>query len=156
MNIGIIIEREFRGKVTAGWLRQVTRAVLKAEKSSHDVEMGLIITGRERIRELNRHYLDEDAPTDVLSFPMIEYTGEGEDFINPPDETVGLGDVIISYPQAEKQAIERGYPARKEIALLIIHGTLHLLGYDHDILSRKRKMRQREAAILKTIEESLL
>jgi probable rRNA maturation factor len=156
MNITVTIEREFRGKVMADWLRRVARAVLRAENASRKSEVGLIITGQERIRELNRHYLDEDAPTDVLSFPMIEYTAEGADFVNPPDDTISLGEVIISYPQAEKQALERKHPVRKEIALLIIHGILHLLGYDHDNATRKRKMRARETAILKTIEERLL
>jgi len=153
MVIGITIDKEFKGALTPAWLRKTARAVLNAENAGRKSEMGLVITGQDKIRELNKRYLDEDAPTDVLSFPM-EQSGGG-DFINPPDGALQLGEVIISYPQAAKQAAERGHSVETEVALLIIHGILHLLGYDHDIPAWKKKMRARESAILKLVEESL-
>ena len=70
-----------------------------------------------------------------------------------PDGKLHLGDIVISYPQAIKQADEHSHPVNREIEILLIHGILHLLGYDHDIPKRKSVMRNREAAILKIIEE---
>lgn len=153
MGISIIIDGDFKGRLSPAWLRKTARAVLNAEKAGSKAEMGLVITGQRRIRALNKQYLAEDRPTDVLSFPMA---GTSAAFVTPPDGARQLGEVIISYPQALKQAVERGHSVEKEVALLIIHGILHLLSYDHDIPSRKRKMRARETAILKLIEGSVL
>jgi probable rRNA maturation factor len=73
--------------------------------------------------------------------------------VKVPDGKLHLGDIVISYPTALKQAEEHNHPVNREIAILLIHGILHLLGYDHDIPARERKMHRREAAILKIIEE---
>jgi probable rRNA maturation factor len=73
--------------------------------------------------------------------------------VKVPDGKLHLGDIVISYPTALKQAEEHNHPVNREIAILLIHGILHLLGYDHDILKRKSVMRNRETAILKIIEE---
>ena len=72
---------------------------------------------------------------------------------NVPDGKTHLGDIMISYPTAVKQAAEHNHPVSREITILLIHGILHLLGYDHDIPRRKRLMKNRESAILKIIEE---
>jgi len=153
MEITVLVERGFGKYVRASWLRRITRQVLKAADASHGAEMSVVITGQEKIHRLNKQYLDEDAPTDVLSFPMLE--DGGVPFVNPPDRAVHLGEVIISYPQAVKQAEARGHTVQKELATLLIHGTLHLLGHDHDVPKRESVMRGREAAILNLIEESL-
>ena len=76
-----------------------------------------------------------------------------ETFVAPPDRVLHLGEVIISYPQAVIQAEECQHSLKKELAILIIHGVLHLLGYDHDKPEPERKMRAREAEILSGIEE---
>lgn len=150
-----MVEAEFKQAVDPVWLRKVARWVLMAENAGSSVNIGLVITGQEKIRELNRQYLDEDAPTDVLSFPMSE-PGAGATFINPPDHKLHLGEVIISYPQALKQAEEHRHPVRKEIAILLIHGILHLMGYDHDVPERQQAMNERESSMLQIIEESCL
>ena len=72
MGISVIIDREFKGRITPAWLRKTARAVLNAENAGRKAEMGLVITGQERVRALNKQYLDKDRPTDVLSFPMAE------------------------------------------------------------------------------------
>jgi len=149
VGISVIIDSDFNGLVTPAWLRKTARAVLTAEKASRKVDMGLVITGQQQIQALNKRYLGEDRPTDVLSFPMAEAPG----MAISPDGARQLGEVIISYPQAFKQAKERRHPVERELALLIVHGVLHLLGYDHDVPSWEKKMRDREAAILETIEE---
>ena len=156
MEIGVLIDKEFKRALTAVWLRKVAGQVLIAEHANPLVEIGLVITGQEKIQELNRLYLEEDAPTDVLSFPMMEPDIDESGFITPPDSTLHLGEVIISYPQAKKQAREHGHTVKKEIAILIVHGVLHLLGYDHDTPGHRRVMHKRETAIIKTIEEKLL
>ena len=89
-----------------------------------------------------------DEPTDVLAFYMLPQ-GEGDDsFALPMDEVTRLGEVIISYPQAVEQAREQGHSLGRELALLIIHGILHLLGYDHEEPEEEAKMRAREKELL--------
>ena len=156
VEINVLIDSEFKHKITAIWLKKVARQVLIAENTKPTVELDLVITGQEKIRELNRLYLEEDAPTDVLSFSMLESDLSGVDFVAPPDSILRLGEVIISYPQAKKQAKEHDHSVKKEIAILIIHGVLHLLGYDHDVPRCKQVMRKREAEIVKIVEEKLL
>lgn len=151
MEINILIDGEFKTQVKPAWLRTVIRRILKAENVSYKSEVGLVITGNEKIRELNKKYLDEDRPTDVMAFQTNEDRQIG--FVNAPDSKLHLGEVIISYPQAVRQAGERSHPAEKELVILMIHGVLHLLGYDHDIPERTGKMRDRESAILKIFEE---
>ena len=153
MEINILIDKEYKNKVKSTWLKNVARQVQKAEKVSEKSEMGLKITGDEEIHKLNLQYLDEDRPTDVLSFPMNEQLEAAPVFVKVPDGKLHLGDIVISYPTALKQALEHNHPVNREIAILLIHGILHLLGYDHDILKRKSVMRNRETAILKIIEE---
>jgi len=89
--------------------------------------------------------------------PELPVEGELETdfplFITPPDGVLHLGEVIIAYPQAVIQAEEHHHPVKREIAILIIHGVLHLLGYDHEEPEAERQMRAREAEILSGIEE---
>jgi probable rRNA maturation factor len=156
VEVSVLIDKEFKKSLSAGWLKKVTWQVLVSENARPMVEMEIVITGQEKIRELNKKYLEEDAPTDVLSFPMMEPDMGETCFVNPPDKRLCIGEVIISYPQAKKQAKERHHLVKKEVAILIIHGTLHLLGYDHDTAWRKRVMRRRESEILRVVEEKLL
>jgi probable rRNA maturation factor len=152
MEINILIDKEYKNKVKSTWLKNVARQVQKAENVSEKSEMGLKITGDEEIHKLNLQYLDEDRPTDVLSFPMNEQLDAAPVFVKVPDGKLHLGDIVISYPTALKQAEEHNHPVNREIAILLIHGILHLLGYDHDIPAREQKMHSREAAILTIIE----
>jgi probable rRNA maturation factor len=153
MEINIQIGKEYKNEIKAAWLKNIVRLAQKAENVSDKSEMGLVITGDEEIHKLNLKYLDEDRPTDVLSFPMNEQLETAPVFVKVPDGKLHLGDIVISYPQAIKQADEHGHAVSREIEILLIHGILHLLGYDHDIPKRKSVMRNRETAILKIIEE---
>ena len=157
MEINVLIDEDFAAHLEAGWLEDVARQVLTAEPASPDAELSLVITGQERIRQLNRDYLNKDHPTDVLAFSMLAgLPAEGEvsvpPFVAPPDGVVHLGEVIISYPQAVIQAEEHQHPVAKEVALLVIHGILHLLGYDDEKPEAKRRMRAREREILSAIK----
>src|SRR5574338_1599751 len=89
------------------------------------------------VRELNRTYRGADATTDVLSFAQ----GEGERFARPEGEARHLGDVVISLDTARRQAAEYGQDAQDEVAHLLVHGVLHLLGYDHEREDDERGMR---------------
>ena len=153
MEINILIYEEYKEQVDTGWLESVAEQALSAEKVCPRAEMGLVITGPEQVRELNRDYRDVDEPTDVLAFALLEGKDESS-FIAPPDGVLHLGEVIISYPQAVVQAGEARHPVRKELALLVVHGILHLLGYDHDKPELEKIMRAREVAILERIGES--
>ena len=151
MEINIIIDKEFKKYVKPIWLRSIAKLIIVTENiGTPKIEMGLVITGDEKMRELNLKYLDEDRPTDVLSFPMYEAS---EIYTIGLDDKIHPGEIIISYPTAARQATEHHHPVSREITILLIHGILHLLGYDHDILQRKQVMQNRESAILKTIEE---
>ena len=156
MEINILIDKEFKSQVKSTWLKSIIRQIQNAEKVSVKSEVGLVITGNEKIQELNLKYLEEARPTDVLSFPMNEHFSAAPAFINVPDGKTHLGDIMISYPTAARQAAEHNHPVSREITILLIHGMLHLLGYDHDIPKRKQVMQNRESAILKSIEEQRL
>ena len=157
MEINVLIDEGLEGNLEVSWLQNVAEQVLIAQEASSDVEFSLVITSQERVRQLNRDYLGRDRPTDVLAFSMLsELPAELEagvpPFVTPPDGVLHLGEVIISYPQAVIQAEERHHPVKKEIAILLIHGVLHLLGYDHEEPEPERQMRAREAEILSDIE----
>ena len=111
-----------------------------------EADVGLTFVGDRGIRSLNRRYRKKDRPTDVLAFPLAHarpLRGDGRSL--PP---ALLGDVVISVPTARRQARERGHGLRREIAWLLIHGILHLLGYDHMRPAEARRMRRREKALL--------
>ena len=149
MALDVHIAPQFRSQLDEGWVRRVAEAALAAEGVSSPVELSLVIADEGTVRELNRDYLGRDEPTDVLAFPLGE---GGGDFVGPPDGALHLGEVIVSYPQAARQAREWGQPAWRELALLIVHGVLHLLGYDHDEPAPGLRMSARQEAILGRVE----
>jgi len=156
MEINVLIDGGFEGCPEASWLQSVAEQVLVAQSAVPSVELGLVITGQERVQQLNLSYLGKDEPTDVLAFSAIEEIGtDFPPFVTPPDGVLHLGEVIISYPQAVIQAGEHHHSIKKEIAILIIHGILHLLGYEHDKPELKRLMSTREKEILSHIEREL-
>jgi len=161
MEINILIDEGYEGCLEASWLQSVAEQVLVAQNADAGAELGLVITNQEEVQQLNRSYLGEDEPTDVLSFAMLPEplaTGEPEvpsPFAQPPDGALHLGEVIISYPQAVIQAEEHQHSVKREVVILIIHGVLHLLGYDHVEPEPERQMRTREKEILSSIEGGL-
>ena len=159
MEINVLIDEGLEGCPELSWLQSIAEQVLVAQGASADAELGLVITSQERVQELNRSYLGKDKPTDVLAFAMLpaEEKPESESllFIAPPNGVLHLGEVIISYPQAVIQADERQHSIKREIAILIIHGVLHLLGYEDDKPEPKQQMTAREREILSYIERGL-
>jgi probable rRNA maturation factor len=146
--IDIHVDDEFRALVDKGRSRKIVRQVLKAEEASPPYEVSLVFTDSKKVRQLNRDYRGVDQPTDVLAFYMHQHTGSDCSFTLPPYGVTHLGDVVISCPQALAQAKEQGHSAQRELALLVIHGVLHLLDYDHEELREAKKMRAREKELL--------
>ena len=141
MEIDVLFDTGYKRVLDKDWLREMVGKVLTAEHQAN-AEMGILITGQEKIRQLHKEYMGEDEPTDVLSFAMRERgPADAPDFVFPAGDVAHLGEVIISYPQAEIQADEHGHSIRKEVAILLIHGVLHLLGYDHDQAERHKRCR---------------
>jgi len=152
--INISIKRNMHLPVEKNWLEKIARRVLEAEKIASSAEMGLLITDSKTIQKLNRIYRGEDKPTDVLAFEMTSDVDKEPElpFVSAPNGIKHLGEVVISYPQAEKQAQEQGHGVTRELALLIVHGILHLLGYDHELPADEQKMRDKENKILSILE----
>jgi probable rRNA maturation factor len=121
-------------------LERAARLTLEAESASVDSDMTIVLTNDAQLHELNREYLGVDAPTDVLSFPADE-----ED---PETGIPYLGDILISIPRAAQQAQAAGHPVEAEAQLLVVHGTLHLLGHDHAEAEEKARMWQAQAGVM--------
>ena len=113
--------------------------------------VGLTVTGDDGIRQINREYRNIDDPTDVLSFPLLEYDAPERPrpgFPLPPDEPLALGDIVVSYPRAVEQAASYGHSVEREMAFLLVHGVMHLLGYDHEDAADQEAMRREEEMVL--------
>ena len=152
--INISVEQKLKVSLEEGWLQRIALRTLEAEGIASPAEMGLVITDSKTIQKLNRTYRGEDQPTDVLAFHMTPDTSQESElrFVGPPDGVHHLGEVVISYPQAVRQAQEQGHGVTQELALLIIHGILHLLGYDHELPEEDQQMKARENEILKRLD----
>jgi len=129
------------------FLKKIAEKTLEQAGIKDNIEISLAIVGDGRMRKINRIYQGKNRITDVLSFDNKE-----KKFIEMPDGVKRLGEIMICYPQAKKQARLAGYQLEKELAVLFIHGLLHLLGYDHkDNGKRTEEMRTMEDKILKKI-----
>jgi probable rRNA maturation factor len=147
MEINILTEEDLETGLQDEWLQKIIETVLTGEQAPANAELSLVLTGQDRIQELNREYRGKDRPTDVLSFSLSETRPEAEqiEFLSPPDGLLHLGEVIISYPQALLQARESGHSLKSEILSLVVHGALHILGYDHEIAEKEPEMKARES-----------
>jgi probable rRNA maturation factor len=137
---------------TNALIRKVIRTALAAEGVTLPCEVDVNLTDDAGIHEINREMRDVDRPTDVLSFPVFDLTpGELPDEMDadPGTGLIPLGDMVISMERVAAQAQEFGHSNRRELCYLVVHSTLHLLGYDHlDEGPQKAQMRAREEAIL--------
>ena len=143
--VDIQIFDEFTNVVAEPSVLEVVAAALESESCAPDTHVSVVIADDEVVRELNLLHRGLDENTDVLSFSFThegEYYGEEErsvpgadfDFVLPPNESddTSLGEIIISYPQTCRQAEQAGHPVGQELTVLLVHGVLHLLGYDHE------------------------
>jgi probable rRNA maturation factor len=128
-------------------LARAAQAALSHQSAPAEADLTIVITGDAEIQELNRQYMEIDAPTDVLSFPAGE--------LNPETGHTYLGDIVISFPRALTQAQQGGHPAAQELQLLVVHGVLHLLGYDHADPAGKASMWAAQADVLRCLDNPL-
>lgn len=108
-----------------------------------NADLTIVLADDRQLHELNLDYLDVDAPTDVLSFPASE--------TDPETGSVYLGDIVLSIPRATQQAEAAGHSVEAEAQLLVVHGTLHLLGYDHATDEEKAAMWAEQAKVLERL-----
>ncbi len=142
--INVEVDEAFAGEVDVAGLARVIAAALAAEDQG-DAEVTLVITEDDALAALNLEYRNIEGPTDVLSFPAREPT---PGFVTAPGADAYLGDIIIAFPYARRQAAELGHPLADELRLLAVHGALHLLGYDHAEPAEEAAMWARQDAIL--------
>lgn len=135
-------------------IKRCIRGALEQEGVTVPCEINVLLTDNQGIREINRELRDVDRETDVLSFPMFEFT-PGEfpedvsDLLDPGSSLLPLGDMALSVEKIKSQAEEFGHSQEREIGYLTVHSVLHLLGYDHlDEGPMKKQMRAREDAIM--------
>jgi probable rRNA maturation factor len=135
-------------------INDAAKAVLESENIAQDVEVSVTITDDEGIKGLNREYREKDMPTDVLSFPMLEFDEKGKISALSGDydgDSVLLGDIVISLERAKTQAAEYGHNIEREIGFLTAHSMLHLLGYDHETPEEEAVMIKKQESVLKNI-----
>jgi probable rRNA maturation factor len=138
--ITIQVKRKVRLPIHKSVLRSAAELAIKYTQKYDHADLTLVIGDDALLRKLNLQYRRLDAPTDVLSFPSGE--------IDPDTLLVYLGDVIISLPRAEQQAFTQGHAVGDELQLLVVHGTLHLLGYDHAEAIDKKKMQEAQDKVM--------
>lgn len=145
-------------------IRQVIDAALEFEDCPYEVEINVILTSDEEIAMINRDYRDIFKPTDVLSFPMVDYVAPGdfsqldtyneEDYFNPETGELMLGDIIISVDKVIEQASKYGHSQERELGFLTAHSMLHLFGYDHMEPEETENMETKQRDILNLVHLS--
>ncbi len=150
------VDRDFQEQVDKKWLRRLVKETIAVYGVESEVELSLLITDDATVHKLNKKYRGVDRTTDVLSFALeADKCGDASaGFVMPPGSTTQLGEVIVSYPKAADQAAERNLAVEDELALLVVHGVLHLLGYDHDKPVREREMKSLEQRVLSAVQEA--
>ena len=138
--IKIDIRPEFVDQCAAGPVHQAAETALDALGREPTDSLTILIGDRKLLRDLNRQYRDLDRETDVLSFPA--------DYLDPDLQATYLGDIVISYPTAQQQADTAGHAVDAELQLLVIHGILHLVGFDHLEQAEKEIMWREQQRIL--------
>lgn len=137
-------------------LETCAEKTLKIERFNSLVEISVTLMNNKQIRQLNKEYRGIDQETDVLSFPMIDFQGEQGEWdmealrndIDPENQAVILGDIVISMEKASRQAEEYGHSFSRELGFLMVHSMMHLLGYDHEDEEDAKIMREHEEAVL--------
>lgn len=150
ITVDIQVAPAFKDEIGQDRLCRLAEFVLRSEQSPG--QLTVVITDNVGIQELNRDFLGLDEPTDVLSFSA---QGDDSPFVAAPEARAYLGDIIISYPYALAQARELGHPVSEELDLLVTHGILHLLGYDHATDDELAAMWARQDEILAALDQQI-
>lgn len=138
----------------------VIDAAIEAEDFPYEAEVNVLLVTKDEIRRINLEQRQIDAPTDVLSFPLIAYPAAGDfsrmeedgDNFNPDTGEALLGDIILCVDKIKEQAVEYGHSEQREFAFLILHSMLHLFGYDHMTEPEAAVMEQKQRDILENMQ----
>lgn len=138
---------------------EVAEAVLDYEECPYEAQVELLLTMNEEIHQMNKEFREIDRPTDVLSFPMIDFPApadydfleEDESCFDPETGELMLGNIVISKEKVVAQAEEYGHSVKREFSFLIAHSMLHLLGYDHMEEEERAVMEAKQSAVLEKI-----
>lgn len=161
----ILMEKEVDDELDFDYEKLLKEVIVKAieqEGCPYECEVNLTFTDNDGIRELNRDFRDLDIPTDVLSFPMVDYDSPADFshldkdeavamYFNPETGELLLGDIVISIERAKEQAEEYGHSLKREICFLTAHSMLHLMGYDHMEDEERVIMEQKQEQILNAL-----
>jgi probable rRNA maturation factor len=139
--VEVFVANEQDLRVDEQHLSLLARHALVAEGVEEEAELSVLLVTRDHIRQLNARFAGEDQATDVLAFPMMEDEEEG---------SLLLGDVVICPSIASRNAERVGHGLDRELDMLLVHGTLHLLGYDHDSPEERAAMNRRTRELLES------
>ena len=145
----MITNEQDKIEIPADWeakINEVAAICLREEQIPEEAEVDLLFVDNDAIREMNREYRDKDSATDVLSFPMYEADEEIDD-----EEEILFGDIVISLERAEEQRQEYGHSLEREVMYLLVHGLLHLAGYDHMEEEERAEMEAHQRAIMEKV-----
>ena len=138
--------------------RRAVDAALAEEGFTEEVELSVNLVDSEEIRRTNREQRGIDAETDVLSFPMLDFTEPGYDGVDwdsadrdPENDAIIFGDIVLCVPRVFSQAEEYGHSVEREYAFLIVHSMLHLMGYDHMEDGEREQMEERQRIIMERL-----
>ena len=158
--IHIHIFEDHRDTLSSRIVRTMTQRALEEILPNSSTEISVVITDDETIRELNKYHRGLDEVTDVLSFsfqyqgdyygdmPKASQWNQDIEFVLPPGEREGVGEIVISYPQAVRQAKTHKRSENEELAFLLAHGVLHLLGHDHENPQERTVMERTQTRLL--------
>ncbi len=144
-----------------GQLDKLIRSVAEYIQCPYELEVSVSIVTKDMIHEMNRQFREADRPTDVLSFPMMEYDRpadfEGEAFsrsmaVSPDTEELVLGDIVLCAEVIHEQAQEYGHSELREFSFLTVHSMLHLFGYDHIDEGEREEMEKEQRAIMEQLK----
>lgn len=156
----ILVENEAERELDFDYeevIEAVINKTLETENCPYETEVNVLLAGNGEIHTANKEFRGIDRPTDVLSFPMVDYEFPSdfscvdknpESYLNPETDELLLGDIMISVDKVYEQADEYGHSRKREFAFLIAHSMLHLLGYDHIDEAERKVMEEKQEAIL--------
>lgn len=151
LDLRIRVRRATGARPDRATLRRICENVLRGEGVAGPACLTLAVVTDEEIHAINRRHRGVDRPTDVLSFSLVDPTVDQRGFVTPPDQPTELGDIVVSYARVLAQAEEYEHSPERELAYLVAHGLLHILGHDHEAEEERAVMREREEAALRPL-----
>ncbi|SEW27494.1 rRNA maturation RNase YbeY [[Clostridium] fimetarium] len=141
-------------------IKSVINESIDYEKCPYEAEVNVILTDNNEIHQINKEHRAVDSPTDVLSFPMVDYENpsdfegiedKSEDYFNPDTGELMLGDIVISVEKVIEQAQQYGHSIKRELAFLVAHSMMHLFGYDHMVPAEAEIMEAKQNEVLNNL-----